>query len=309
MEKYWRKKVLLMKLEATYGQDSGPLGADAIPAIDVAIRPMEGADVDRGHDTPWLGASGTIPHDLHMVLTCKIELQGSGTEGLAPRFGPALRAMGLAETIVADTSVTYNPISGGFESATIYLEIDGILYAMLGCQGTGDIVVNASGIPQLEATFTGLWAKPTDATAPAPNLTNWPKPLVASAVNTPVFTIGGTSHNMRNFKLMLGNDVQGRFMVGEEKIVIADRSEKIEMQIQATDLATFDPFALARDQSEVALVLTHGTVAGRRATISVPKAQMQRPGAPTEAQGIKEWPLSLVPLPGVGNDQWTLAFT
>jgi len=33
------------------------------------------------------------------------------------------------------------------------------------------------------------------------------------------------------------------------------------------------------------------------------------PGAPTEAQGITEWPLNLTPLPDTGNDQWTLTLT
>ncbi|EEX14829.1 conserved hypothetical protein [Citreicella sp. SE45] len=103
---------------------------------------------------------------------------------------------------------------------------------------------------------------------------------------------------LRNFQLGFGNDVQGRFLIGEEEIVIVDRSDMIEMQIKAVPLATLDPFALARDQTAVPVQLVHGTSAGNVATLDVP-----------EAQGIKEWPLRMVPLPGAGNDQWTLTLS
>ena len=46
--KKWRKKVLLAKIEPTYGTDAVPLPAtDAIQGIDVQWTPMEGSDVNR----------------------------------------------------------------------------------------------------------------------------------------------------------------------------------------------------------------------------------------------------------------------
>lgn len=306
----FRKKVLLAKTEATYGTDATPAGAaDAVLASEITIRPMEGADADRGHDTPYLGANATIPYDLHMVMTFQVELAGSGTAGTAPAWGSLIRACGTAETVSVGTSVTYNPISDSFDSVTIYLNIDGTLYALRGARGNCDIVVGASGIPRLELTFTGLWTKPTNAALPTPDYSAWQKPLIASDANTPDFTIDGTDHVLRNFKLAMNNEVEGRFLIGNEEIVIVDRSDMVEAQIEATPLATLDPFALARDQSTLALSLVHGTTAGGIATLAVPNAQFQRPGAPTEAQGIKEWPLNMLALPGSGNDQWTLTLT
>ncbi|WP_299370424.1 phage tail tube protein [uncultured Tateyamaria sp.] len=309
MQLYWRKKVLVAALEDTYGVDAGPGAGNALHCINVGIRPMEGQDVDRGHDTPWLGASGTIPADLHMVMTFTVELVGSGVAGTAPQFAPVLRSLGLAETITANTSVQYNPISGGFDSATYHLNIDGILFALVGARGDANVVVNASGIPMLECTVTGLWTKPTDQVAVTPNLSGLQKPQVASKANTPTFTINGTPHEMRSFTLAMGNEVEGRFLVGKDEIVIVDRSDSVTTQIEADALSTLDPFALARDQETVALALNHGTADGRRVAFAVPAAQVMRPGAPTEAQGIMEWPLNLRPLPVTGNDQWTLTFT
>jgi len=306
----FRRKMLLAKIEGTYGTDAVPTGlADAVLANDIEISPMEGADADRGHDQLYLGANATIPYDLHMVISFEVELEPSGTAGVAPAWAPLMRACAVGETIVADTSVAYAPISENHESVTIHFNIDGQLHALTGARGTAVVTVAASGIPTMRFTFTGLWTKPTDDTLPTVDLTAWQKPRVASDTNTPTFTIAGTDHVLRSLTLDLGNQVEGRFLIGAEQIMIVDRAESMEAQIEATALATLDPYALARDQTEVELNLVHGTGAGRVATLNVPAAQVQRPGAPTEAQGIMEWPLRMVPLPVTGNDQWTITLT
>ena len=310
MALHFRQKVLLAKLEATYGTDPAPTGAaNAILASNVSIQAMEGQDVARAHDTPFLGNNGQLPADLHMVVRFNVELVGSGTAGTAPGWGVLLRGCGVAEVIVANTSVTYNPVSDGHESITLALNIDGVLFKLLGARGDCTIGVSASGIPQLEFVFTGLWTKPTDQAKPTPDYSAFQQPQVASQANTPILSIGGTDMVGRTFRMAFGNQVEGRFLIGEEAIEIVDRAETLEVQIEHTPIASFDPYALARDAATVAVSLAHGTVAGSVATLSVPSAQMQRPGAPTEAQGIVELPLSMMPLPVAGNDQWTLTLT
>ncbi|WP_425099135.1 phage tail tube protein [Tropicibacter sp. S64] len=310
MAKFWRKKVVTFKIESAYGTNATPTGAaNAVRAMNVSWNPMEGQDVELGHETPWLGNQGTVVADQHATLSFELPLVGSGAAGTAPECGPVLRAMGLAQTIVASTSVTYNPISSGFESATIQLEIDGVLFQTVGARGDMDIVANASGIPVLMCRFTGLWVAPSDATITSPDISNWLDPKVVSNANTPVFTIDGDDHVMRSFKLALGNDLQTRFLVGVEEIVIVDRAEMVETQIEATALSVLNPYTLAAAGSDVPIVLQHEAVAGRIVTLNVPKAKIMRPGAPTEAQGIMEWPLSFKPLPDTGNDQFTIVFT
>ena len=114
---------------------------------------------------------------------------------------------------------------------------------------------------------------------------------------------------MRSMGLTFGNQLENRFLVGSESVLITDRAESLEAVVEAVPLATIDPFALAAAQTQVAVVLQHGTVAGKRATINVPAAQMQRPQGWQNAQGIAEWPLRLLPLPTTGNDQFTLVLT
>ncbi|NEX47601.1 phage tail tube protein [Pseudotabrizicola algicola] len=308
----WKSKVLLAKIEAEYGTDATPTGADnAILATEVRLTPMEGQDVNRNLELPWLGAQASIPTELHAKLAFRVEMTPSGTVGTAPAWGVLLRGCAIAEVITAATSVAYNPVTNGHESVTLYLWIAGTQYRLRGARGTCTLRVNAQGIPYLEFEFTGLWSKPTEVVQPTPalaaQLAN--KPRVGTTANTPVYTYNAVPLVMRSFALNFGNAVETRFLIGSESILITDKAETIETTVEAVPLTTLDPFALAESQTAAALALTHGIVAGRIASLAVPAAQMQRLQSLENQQNIKEWPLRMVPLPVTGNDQWTLTLT
>ena len=249
----WRDKILLVKLEDTYGVDPNPTGAaNAVLAVDVSLTPMEGNDVSRDLETPYLGAQATIPTELHMKLAYKVELQGSGAAGTAPAWGPLLRACAVAEVIDPGVSVTYNPVSDDHESVTQHLWISGTQYKLTGCRGTVKLSYTAQGIPYLEFAFSGLFTKPGEVARPVPDLTAFQKPLVVADRNTPTFTLGGTDFVMRSCMLDLGNAVEARFLVNSESIEITDRSDVLEAKVEAVRLTTFDPFDLAASQAAVA---------------------------------------------------------
>lgn len=306
----WASKILLAKVETLYGSDPAPTGvANAILAVDVKLTPMEGNDVNREVELPHLGAQGTIPAELHAKLAYKIELAPSGAAGVAPAWGVLLRGCAVAETISAGVSVTYNPVSDGHESLTQYLWIGDTLYKLSGCRGTCTFRIPAQGIPYLEFEFTGLFTQPAEAARVTPDLVAFQKPQLAASANTPVFTLGATPFVMRSFALSLGNQVEKRFLIGAEAVLITDRAETVETTVEALPLTAFNPFSLAASQAAVAVNLVHGVGAGKIATLNMPTAQMQRPQGLENSQNIKEWPLRLVPLPGTGNDQWTLTLT
>lgn len=312
MSMKWESKILLAKVEATYGTDATPTGAaDAILATNVRLSPMEGQDVDRNLELPWTGDHRTIPAEKHMKLAFNVEMTPSGTEGVAPVWGGLMKGCGVAETIVADTSVTYNPISSGQSSVTLYLWIDSTLYKLRGSRGTCVFRVNAQGIVYLEFEFTGLWTKPSETARATPTLTAQleAKPLLATTANTPVFTIDDVSLVMRSFSLNFGNQVENRFLIGAEAIRITDNPAMIETTVEAVPLTTLDPFGLAEEMEEVEVVLTHGTTAGLITTLEVQAAQMQRLTSIANQQKVKEWPLRLAAQPVTGNDQWTLTLT
>jgi hypothetical protein len=310
MAKYWNQKVLLAKIETTYGVDAAPTGgANAILAQNVRLTPMEGQDVARELDRPLHGADATIAADLHAKLAFRVELAPSGSLGVAPGWGPLLRACGCAQVIVPTTSVTYNPISSAHESATMHFFYDGILHALVGARGTFKLMCETSGIPFIEFEFTGLFAPATDQAQPTATLTAFKDPLIVNSTNTPVFSIDGVTMVMRSFSFDGAVGVQPRFLVGSESIIITGRSEKIETTVEAVAMAVFNPYTRAQSAAKMPIVLQHGTVAGARSTLNVPLAQMQRPGGVDGNQNIAEWPLAFVPQMNAGNDQWTLALT
>ncbi|WP_194094795.1 hypothetical protein [Marivivens aquimaris] len=306
----WKKKLMLAVIEGTYGQGGNPTaGANAIMGIDMSISPMEGSDVARNIERPFMGAQATLPVGLHSKLTFKTEFAGSGAAGVAPAWGVLARAAGLAETIVADTSVTYNPVTDGHESLIFHFTIASTRYVLKGARGSSKIVIMSSGIPMIEWTFTGLFEVPTENAPASPDYTKWIAPIVASNANTPVHTLGGVAFTMKSFSLDMGQQVKPRFLMGTEEVRITDRAEVVEMQTDALPVTTFNPYQIALDASTTPLVITHGTDAGNIITVNTPSLQLQRPAAPQDDEGIVSWTLRGVPLPGTGNDQFTLVLT
>lgn len=308
---YFNEKILLLGMETVYGTAPVLAAADAILATKIRIMPMEGQDLSRDLERPHMGAQATIPVDLHAKMSFTVEILPSGTAGTAPVIGKLLRALGCAETIVAATSVTYNPVSRNHESVAVHLWIGDTRFALIGARGTGTLRVNASGIPVLEVELTGLWTEPSQAVRIEPDLDDQLEAdvLAATTANTPVFTLNAVGLVMRSLSLTLGNQVEPRFLIGADRVMITGRQELVETTVEAVPLGTLNPFALALARTKVPIALTHGTAAGKTVSLSVPAAQVQRLQSIEEQQGIAEWPLRLVPQPVVRNDQWTLAFT
>ena len=307
----WKSKIILVKPEAGYAVDAAPTGAsNAMLLTDVQLQPMEGDDVSRNLELPYLGAQGSVPTGLRAVLTGSFELVGSGTAGEPPAWGPMLRACAVAEVITADTSVEYVPVSDDHESVSIHFHIGPSRHVLLGARGTATISLNAQGIPVGKVTMTGLFTLPADQARPAIDLSQFQVPQAATKANTPVFTIGGAPFVLRSYELNLGNDVQPRLLVGTERIIIVDRAEKLTATVEAVPYATYNPFAIARDRTQQEIVIEHGTIAGRTVAINIGQAEQDRPGGLGQSQNIVEWGLSFTPIPtSAGNDQWSITLT
>lgn len=306
----WKSKIILAKAEGTYGQDAAPAPANAMLMTDVELRPMEGQDVARNIERPHLGAQETIPAGLYCTLTGSVELQGSGTAGLAPAWSILLRCCGVAETIVANTSVTYNPVSDGHEAASIYFWIGPTRHVVTGVRGTAVTTLNAQGIPVMRFTLMGLFTTPGDVARVAADLAGFQIPDVASNANTPGFSVGGQAMVLSQFSFNLGCDVQQRLLVGREQMLIVDKSESISARVEALPLDTYNPYAISLSRTRQAVQLVHGTQAGRIVTFAAPTCSLGRLPGYEQSQNVTEWPLSLTPLPSdAGDDQWTITLT
>jgi len=310
-------KIILAKIEATYGTDPTPTGAaNAMLMKNVEIRPMEGQDVSRNIERPYMGAQEQFPAGLYSVLTGSVELVGSGSTGVAPAWGPLMRACGVAEVVTADAvpgdgsgTVKYNPVTNNHESVCLHYYVGGTRHILKGCRGTAELSCNAQGIPEAKFTLTGLFSIPTEQTRPTPTLTGFQVPSVVSQANTPIFTIDGISLVMNSVTFNLGGSVAPRLWIGREAVIITDRAESIAAKVEAVPLTTFDPFTKANTRARVAFALQHGTTAGKRVKVEAGSCAVNRLSGYENSQNILEWPLQLTPQPTAGDDQWLLTLS
>lgn len=169
MPKLIKREAILLKIEATQGVDANPTAADDALLVEDIGWSFAGARMaERNPVKSALGRLQSVYAGTLMEITFRCEIKGSGSAGVAPEIGQALRACGLGETVVAVTSVTYEPVSTGFESATIYYYEDGSLYKLLGAIGTVNLNMATGEIGYAEFTFTGHFDSPiTDVALPA----------------------------------------------------------------------------------------------------------------------------------------------
>lgn len=308
----WKSKIILVKPEATYATDPVPTAAlNAMLLTDVQLQPMEGEDISRNLERPYLGAQEELATALRVVLTGSFELVGSGTPGVAPPWAPMLRACGVAEVVTVGTSVEYTPVSDGHESVVAHIQIGPWRHILLGGRGTATFTLNAQGIPVCRVTMTGLFVLPADQARPTGiNLSAFQAPDIVTKANTPTFKIGELPFIMRSFELNLACDVQPRMLVGFEGVIIVDRNETLTATVEGVPYGTYNPFQIARDRTKAPVVIEHGMVAGRKVKIAVGQAQQRRPSGIENNQNIAEWALAFIPLPtDAGNDQWKITLT
>lgn len=150
------REVILAGIEDNYQQDMGLNGTDHAILVESPSWSNEGVRmIERPVVKPGMAKKQKLFGGGLKKLSCTCEVKGSGTAGTAPEIGPLLRMCGLDETIVADTSVTYAPISTGFESGNLYYYQDGMLHKLYGVRGNVSFNMEAGGKLMASFEFTG----------------------------------------------------------------------------------------------------------------------------------------------------------
>ena len=303
MAKLFRKKMLLAKVETTYGVDATPTGAaNAILTKDLSINLMQGNTVERNVDRTTLGGDIAIHVAPYTTVSFSVELASSGAAGTAPAWGPLLQACGFSETIVASTTATYAPVSTGFKSATLYFHIDGLLHKLLGCRGTFTVSMDPGSLPYLNFTFTGIRAAPTDTALPTPTLTAFKTPLAVNKANTPTFSLHGFAATVEKFTFDFANEITYRNVVGDESVMLVDRKPTGSVSLEEQALATKNFHGLALDSTLGALQVVHGTTAGSIIQIDAPKVQLLSPTY-ADSNGVLMLNMNLSFTPNAGDDE------
>jgi hypothetical protein len=305
----FNKKLITVKLETTYGVDPTPDGSNAIVTKGLTINPYEGNKVSRDVDSASLGNDIEINTAPYVTVSFDVEIAGSGAAGIAPGYGPILRACGLSETITADTSVEYQPVSDSFESAAIYFYQSGQLHKATGCRGSVKFSLSKGSLPMMSFTFTGLWHPPVTQASPAGvDTSSFKTPLPVNAANT-VLTIDSYAAHAESVDTDIANTVTFRDVIGNQSVILTDRAPAGSLAVEAPDLATKDFFSAAASHNGVTTVplsVIHGTVAGSIVEIAAPKVQLSSISM-GDSDGLLTYTMDMRLIPtDAGDDEFVL---
>lgn len=310
MAKSMKKMLLLAKVETTAGTDSVPTAAlNAILCRAFMPEMITADEVSRDFIRPYKGNGGTLTAGVYRKLTCEVELAGSGTAGTAPGWAPLLKACGFSETVVAVTSVTYDLVSSGEPTLTLYGFIDGIKFVMTNCKGTVSFELNAKSIPVMKYEFIGAYAAATDTAMPTDtSYAAFKQPLVVGKVNTPTFTFMSVTALASAFSVNLANALAWRELIGAAGPHSPDRKPTGSVTMELPPIATKDWAEAVRTSTTGAAQLIHGTVAGGIIKIDMPAVQ-PKPFTLQDDQSIAMISMPFDVNPVSGNDELKLTLT
>ena len=307
-----RKRLLLAKLETTYGTDPTPVvGSDAILVRNIEVTPLEVDTVNRELIRPFLGQADQLLAQQRVLINFEVELAGSGSAGTAPAYGPLLQACRCTETVVSSTSVTYAPNSDATpKSATIYFNNDGVLHKATGCRGTFTLNCEVGEIPFIAFEMTGVFNAPSDVAISAPTYADQADPLVFKNGNSSAFQVFSYSGALQSLSFELANEVIYRELVGGTKSIdVVNRAPSGECVIEATTIATKDFFTAATGSSTGNLTFQHGSTAGNIATFTAAQIDLGGPSY-SDQDGIQMLTLPYIATPtSAGNNEFSLVYT
>lgn len=306
--RFFRKLAILVKNETVQGEDAEPIAANAVIMSNVTFTPLTGDRVSRDLMLPYMGNQGVILAGIYGRLEGDVEIAGSGVAGTPPKYSPLLRAANFAETVTANTKVEYTIVEDEEETASVYFISDKVQHIFVGAKANFAPSFAPKGIPKWRVTVVGMLGEITDISAmPAVSKVGWAIPVPVSKANTQM-SLHGWPSVAESLSIDLGNTLTPRFLIGDEKVLVSNRSATGTAVVEARALSDINWFEKALSREPGALSIAHGTQAGNIITITAPAVQI---GEPTQGQtdGILNYSLPLDFTPVNGMDELKFVFT
>lgn len=277
-------KVILAKKETVYGTDAVPtIAANAALTRNFTTEPIVTDTLERNLDLPTRGRSKSANTNRRQTFGYELELAGSGTAGTAPAWMEHLEACGMAAPVLAagvDAQQKFAGASDVTASLTSYHWHGSQRRRVFGARGSYSLDFTAGAYPFAKLDMTGIpHATAVDNTAPgAPViLTRWKTPLEVNTVNTD-FLLDGFALVLQQFTLDINADVKPRNLVGANYVQRGNHAITGTIKGEVPDLLAKNYFDLLDNSSQVAVRLTHGTVAGNIVDLSGANLQILKIG-------------------------------
>lgn len=304
-----RKAVVLAKAEVTYNTDPTPDGTNDAMLVTAPDLRVEGEMLTRDYVKASLSPLGHVIGKKKCTLSFETELKGSGAAGTAPETGVLFRACGMDETIVAVTSVTYDPLSDAQESCTFYVFLDGLRHVITGCRGSYSIDMMAGQFGKVTWNFEGRYVTPTDVALPSITVdTTLPQIIQSSSftVNSYAAVINALTFDIAN-TIGAPGDVNSADGYGELRITARDSQGSIDPE--STLIATHDFWTDWEDATPRAISITIGATAGNICDIDIGQAVYREIGY-GDREGVRTYEIPFTAAESASaNDEISIAFT
>ena len=305
------QRLLLAKIESSYGTDPTPTGsANAILVRSLEITPFQSDVVERELVRGYMGNYETLHANQRVEVTFEVEMAGSGAAGTAPAYGPLLKACGNSQTIVSSTSVTYAPVSSSFDSATLYFFQDGVQQKVTGARGSFSISAEVGAIPTISFTMVGLFNAPTDVANATPTYQNQADPVLFKNGNTTSQQLFSYAGAVQSFSFDQNNQTVYRELVGGTKeVLITDRRPGGSIVIEAVTMATKNYFTAITGSATGNNTFQHGQTAGNIFTFSAPQTDLSAVTY-SDSDGVQMLNFDYTATPtAAGNTEYSLVLT
>lgn len=302
------KKLLISKIETTYGVDSAPVvGTNDVLISNFTINPLNVRYAERNHALPYFGNRAQINVGDTMVMEYDIEMSGAGTVVGIPGYGVLMRGAGMSETVTPTTGpVTYAMISDNEESLSKYFYWDGVRHKMLGAYGSAEWRVSEGQIPYIHMRYEGLYSGVVEAAPGTPVLTAFQTPLAITKTNT-VFTLHGYAAPLASLTITQGNEHVYKNRPNAERMYFTGRKMTGQVVIELPKPSVKDFLTICRNGTTGSLSMTHGVTAGNKCLLNASNVQLTNPQT-SETDNLVMLTMNMNFVPSsAGNDEFTFA--
>jgi hypothetical protein len=307
-------EVLLARTESSYGVDPTPAANTHAILIRNANLVAEGLRMnERGAIRGSIGKLQKVYGGQLARLTFECEVKGSGAAGTAPEIGPLLEACGMDETVVASTSVTYQPVSTAHESVTMYYFEGGRKrHVIRGCRGTVTFRLEAGGIMTAAFDFVGHHDAPTDQSQPTPS---YNATVPRAGLGMAVSLNGVTALVAKSWEWGLNNDIVFPPSLaaadGYGDVILTGRDVMGSILIESELSSVLDVDALLRAGTRFAFASgILGSVAGNRVQLTTPASSTYCTNAEwAEGDGLRNRNVPLSVDDSTSDQEISLIFT
>lgn len=307
MSKSMKKMLLLAAVQTAVGTAAVPTAAaNALMVRGFTPEPLVADQVERNLIRPYKGNSGKLVAGEHRKFGFEIELSGSGALGVAPAWGPALRACGFAETVTVGEKVEYMPVSEGEPVLTLYGYVDGTLFQMVDAKGTVSFDLTPKGIPVLKFEFLGAYVPPSEVAMPGDvDYSKFVQPLVVGKRNTPTLEIFGHAGCTSAFTVDWANELNWREMINCAGARSPDRKPSGSITMEFPKVTDKDWTEIIRKGETGPLSIVHGVNPGNIVELQMPNIQ-PAPYTLTDDSGVAMMQMPFSINPALGDDELTI---